>query len=199
MAASSCRKYLRSGPRSGRGPRSRSVEACPSTCSSSDITPGSRKVTHWWEHSDLVKGTKIGGFPLVVPYCTCGSTSKIFFSVGLSSERGVCLHPSDGLAESFDAFLQHNGSCLHLPVGFPSLSKFLLPWSVLPSSPWSLVTRVKGWVLADSSSPPPPSCSTSFCLRWYFKEDMMSFVIICALSGLHSGGLGNIFSAYTWQ
>ena len=56
MAAGSCRKCLRSGPSSSKGPRSRSVEACPVTCSSSDVVPGSRKVTCQWEPVGLSVG-----------------------------------------------------------------------------------------------------------------------------------------------
>ena len=46
-------------------------------------------------------------------------------------------------------------------------------------------------MLAESDSSPPLGCSTPFCLRWSFKEDMMSFIICCTLSGPHGGGLGN--------
>ena len=59
-------------------------------------------------------------------------------------------------------------------------------------SPWQ-----EGQVLADSSSPPPPDCSPFLHLRQSFKEDTMSFVISCALSGPHSGGLDNHLSTYT--
>ena len=56
MAASSCRKCLRFSPSSGKGPRSRSEETYPVTCSSLDVVPGYRKVTHQWEPVRLSGG-----------------------------------------------------------------------------------------------------------------------------------------------
>ena len=55
----------------------------------------------------------------------------------------------------------------------------------------------EGQVPVDSGSPPPPDCSPFLCLRQSFKEDTMSSIICCALSGPHGGGLGYLLSAYT--
>ena len=88
----------------------------------------------------------------------------------------VWLCPSGGLAESFYAFLQCSGSCQGLPVGFPGLSEFSLPWSVPPSSLGSSVTIARGTSAGDSGSPPPPDCSPPLCLRQSFK-DTMSFIL----------------------
>ena len=131
MAAGSHRKYSRSGPRSGGGSRSRSAEACPSTCYSSDVTPGSRKVTHLWEPFRLGEGDQ-DWWPSPVPL-----RSSSWLVLALGAVASIWPHPSGGLAESFDAFLQHDGSCQHLPVGFP------WPWQVLTPLKYPTFLSVK--------------------------------------------------------
>ena len=56
MVASSHRKYLRSSPRFGEDPRSRSSEPVHILVLLPDVVPGSKKVTHQWEPVGLSGG-----------------------------------------------------------------------------------------------------------------------------------------------
>ena len=57
--AGSCRKHSRSGPSSGKGPRSSLAEGCPAAWSSSNVS-GSKKVTHQGEPGGLCVGDQAG-------------------------------------------------------------------------------------------------------------------------------------------
>ena len=120
-----------------------------------------------------------------------GPSSWPILALGTVADFWLC--PSCGPDKSFYAFLQCSGSCQGLPMSFLALASSCSPEvSCLPLWATQLQWQ-EGQVLADSSSPPPPDCSPFICLRQSFKGDTMTSVISHALSGPHSGGLGDTF------
>ena len=201
MVAGSCRKHSKSGPSSSKDPRSRSVEICPVTCSSLDVVPGSRKVTHQWE-----------------PVRLSGGDWAWWPSSGRALQH-LQLHPWDLLLGQSQFWEWWQTSSPILVVDWLSLSMHsssmvaaarACQWVSLAlassNSPkvsclplWEAWSQWQDrWVPGGSSYPPPPDCSPLLHLRQSFKEDTMSFVISCALSDPHSGCPGNFLSMYTW-
>ena len=174
-----CRKHSRSSPSSGKGPRSRSVEACPVTCSSLDVVPGSRKVAHWWKQVRLGVG-EWAWWPSLA-----------------EALQYLWLHPWEFLLSQSWLWEQWQMSGPTLVVDQLSLSICCSNMAVATSACWwnslalasshspkvsclSLWEALLPWqdeqVLVGSSSPLPPDCSPLFCLRQSFKEDKMSLI-----------------------
>ena len=76
-----------------------------------------------------------------------------------------------------------------------SVSSFLAEMPLLPLHGVFLHARQ---LSASSNSLQPLAGSSSFCLRWFFKEDTTSLVCSPACSSLHGRDLGNCLSLYTW-
>ena len=95
---------------------------CQSWVQESDLSMGASQ-TQW-------RGPRLAAYHWVRPYCALWLHPQDLL-LGRSQLLGtvvdVWLHPSGGLAESFNAFLQCGGSHQGLLVGFPGLSEISLP------------------------------------------------------------------------